>query len=83
MGKTPDDKRLVIVAYPPVSEWPELDELAEKGHTIIRVYDLDYKQFDLPAADLTLGPNCWRMTEELRTYLPLAIKNARDKKGKK
>lgn len=80
MGKTPANKRLVIVAYPPTHLWPELDELAEKGHTIHRVtgdVPLD------PGVDLVLGEKCWRMTEELRKYLPLAIKNARQERKPK
>ncbi len=76
MGKTPTAKRLVIVAYPPVSEWSELAELEEKGHTVHRIEDQ-------PPVDLYLGPTCWRLTEELRKYLPLAIKNARSRKGAK
>ena len=77
MGKTPANKRLVIVAYPPVSEWPELKELADKGH------EVRYELGEYSNADLILGPNCWRMTEELRKYLPLAIKNARQERKPK
>ncbi len=76
MGKTPANKRLVIVAYPPVSEWPELAKLEEMGNEVRRADDG-------PPVDLILGGMCWRLTEELRKYLPIAIKNARrEKKGK-
>jgi len=75
MGKTPAAKRLVIVAYPPASRWPELAELEEKGHTIRRI---DYED-----ADLILGETCWRMAEPLRKYLPNAIKAAQAAKGAK
>lgn len=74
MGKTPANKRLVIVAYPPVSEWPELKELADKGH------EVRYELGEYSNADLILGPNCWRMDEPLRKYLDLAVKNARSRK---
>lgn len=78
MGKTPAAKRLVIVAYPPVSDWPELAELEAKGHEVIR----DTVK-ELPQADLILGPNCWRMSEPLHKYLPNAVKAAQAAKGAK
>lgn len=77
MGKTPANKRLVIVAYPPVSHWPELADLEAKGHTVIRTA---YPQAIEEKPDLVVGEVCWRLTEELRKYLPLAIKNARSRK---
>lgn len=71
MGKTP--KPLTIVAYPPVSEWPELADLEAQGHVVIRL--------ELSEADVILGPKCFRMVGELKPYLELAIKNARKAKG--
>ena len=73
MGKTPEAKRLTIVAYPPVDKWPELAEYETQGHTVIRLAS--------QGADVVLGPRCWRMTDELKPYLALAIKNARKVKG--
>ena len=67
MAKTAP-RKLTIVAYPPVSDWPELAELEAKGHTVYRL-ETD--------ADLVLGPQCWRMREELRKYLEAAVKAAR------
>ena len=89
MGKTPAAKRLVIVAYPPVSEWPELAALAEKGHEIIKLegvetFRLDENmqtaEYEAITPDLILGPTCWRMDEPLRKYLETAIKAARKAK---
>ena len=70
MGKS--QKPLVIVTYPPISEWPELADLEAQGHTIIRRGDAD-----VPMADLYLGPECHRMSEDLRKYLPLALAEGR------
>ena len=75
MGKTPASKRLVIVAYPPVSEWPELAALEAKGHEVRRCEDEE--------ADIVLGPKCWRMLDPLRKYLDTAVKEARAAKGRK
>ena len=76
MGKTP--KPLTIVALPPCCDWPELAELEAKGHKIRRVAgDVgDYGSLWVDA-DIILGSNCWRMTEQHRKYLVLAIKEAR------
>lgn len=76
MGKTPANKRLTIIVYPGVAHWPEWGNLAEQGHTIKYVPETDAH------ADLIVGEVCWRLTEELRKYLPLAIKNARAGKKK-
>ena len=76
MGKTPTAKRLVIVALPPVDKWPELAELEEKGHTVLR-------GTSMIEADLYLGPTCWRMADPLRKYLPNAVKAAQKAKGAK
>ena len=75
MGKTPASKRLVIVAYPPMSEWPELAELEAKGHEVRRRED--------EGADLILSGRAWRMDEPLRKYLDAAVKAARAAKGAK
>jgi len=71
MGQSPKSKRLNILAIN--LDWDELKELENMGHAVA---------YEQAAWDLILGPNCWRMTPELRRYLPLAIKNARDKKKK-
>lgn len=78
MGKTPAAKRLVIVALSPVDKWPELAELAAKGHEVLASMDER-----APEPDLILGPNCWRMAEPLRKYLPNAVKAAQAAKAAK
>lgn len=84
MGKTPANKRLVIVALPPCDKWPELAELAEKGHTVLSWRDVNSDPlYTLEAADIILGPTCWRMADPLRKYLPNAVKAAQKAKGTK
>jgi len=72
MGTTP--KPLRILVHPDIAEWSEFAALAAQGHTITlwtpgSVLVTDY--------DLILGPRAWRMTEDLRPFLPLAIHAAR------
>ena len=66
MARTSGSK-LTIDVHPALHDWPELAELAEKGHVIRRIES---------DADLTLGPTCWRMQAELRRYLADAVKAA-------
>ena len=65
MGKTPKPLNILVVNLP---HWEELDALAEQGHNI------SYAQ---AAWDIILGPTCWRMDEQHRKYLDLAISEAR------
>lgn len=67
MGKS--QKPLVIIALPPIDEWEEIQALREQGHLI--------NPGLMTQADVILGPHCWRMDEEHRQYLDLAIKEAR------
>lgn len=67
MGRT--QKPLKILCFPPVDSWEEIGELREQGHRILLFDPLDM--------DLILGPRAWRMDEEHRQYLDLAIKEAR------
>lgn len=74
MGKT--SKPLKILIHPSL-KWEELQKLQDQNH------DVQFLEVD---ADLILGPNCWKMNQMLRQYLPLAIKAAREQrygKGKK
>ena len=75
-------KPLTIVALPPCDAWPELEELEAKGHTLIKIDELDadidiIKHQDLLRADIIIGSNCWRMGSQHKKYLVLAIKEAR------
>ena len=71
MGKTP--KPLTILVYPGLMEWAEIIALQEQGHKICKgQYMDDY--------DVILAPNAWRMTEDLRPDLDLAVKAARKAK---
>jgi hypothetical protein len=88
VGTTP--KKLMIVAFSPVAQWPEIEAYEKQGHSVIRISDFqdagteqDWKaQVDslcqlIATADVILGPTCWRMDEAHRKYLPLAIESAR------
>ena len=71
MGKTP--KPLKILVHLSMLDWPEVQALVDQGHTI----DTHPGTLSLHDWDLILGPNCWRMDDNLRPFLPLAIKEAR------
>ncbi len=85
MGKT--SKPLTIVALPPCDEWEELAALEKQGHIIFRLRDSDPLALQyadgkfvcslLIEADIILGPNCWRMSNAHKSYLTLALKEAR------
>lgn len=70
MGRSP--KPLTICVHPDMVSWPEIKELSDKGHTIITGFFPDVVQ-----PDLILAPEAWRMTNQHRKYLPLAIAAAR------
>jgi hypothetical protein len=75
--KTP----LIIVVYPPVTEWTEeIEKWTKAGHTVVQVASGNIP----PVFDLVLGDKCWRMDERHRKYAELAIKSTQArKKGKK
>ena len=69
MSKTP--KPLTILVHHILLGWDEITALSAQGHTVFTLGD---------SADLILAPNAWRMTEDLRPYLELAVKAARTAK---
>ena len=75
MGKTP--KPLTILVHPGLMEWAEIEALQEQGH---RITGMDGDVGDNRDYDMILAPNAWRMTEDLRPYLDLAVKAARKAK---
>jgi len=82
MGKV--SRRLTIVVFPPLGDWPEIAKLEEQGHTIERMPDVVGPDEDfmmrasiLANADLVLGPPCWYFDAKHRKYLTSAIKQAR------
>jgi len=88
MGKV--SRRLTIVVFPPLSDWPEIAKLEEQGHTILRVpvrefvtttiaVELRSAEFinTLLDADLVIGPQCWYFDTKHRKYLTQAIKQSR------
>ena len=94
MGKV--SRRLTIVVFPPLDEWPEIAKLEEQGHTIIRTNTSEFQEGVLSAeafatADLIIGPQCWYFDHRHKKYLTQAIKQSRlkrygtpaKKKGKK
>lgn len=70
MGRT--SKPLTIMVDTEFLDNPAIEELAEKGHTILA--------FDGAKVDMVLSPKAWRMTLDLLKYLPLSIRAARDQK---
>lgn len=77
MGRTP--KPLIIVALPPCDGWEELAKLEKQGHTIHRLISgvVSLPDDVLLGADIILAPQAWRMTNAHKTYLLLAVKEAR------
>lgn len=71
VGRTP--KPLLILVHHAYMNWSEVLALQEQGHQV-EAGPLDS---GVPEFDLILAPNAWRMTEDLRPFLPLAIKAAR------
>lgn len=67
MGKTSKPLRIAVIAS--LRDTPEIQALADKGHTII--------PFTLEGCDLVLAPNAWRMDKELLPYVDMAVKGAR------
>lgn len=62
---------LLINVHPSLIESPEVQALRAKGHTIELMGAAEQ------AADLVMGPNCWRIVPSLLKYLALAVKEAR------
>ena len=68
MGKT--SRKLNIVVFDYLQDWPEIKVLEEQGHEIWRaVTPENGKEFLIPAskfasADIILGPNCWLMDRD-------------------
>ena len=60
-------------------EWAEIKALQEQGHIIADMGD-SLLLGPLADSDIILAPNAWRMTEDLRPDLKLAIKAARKAK---
>lgn len=76
MGKSP--KPLTILVSPSILEWPEIKELAEKGHIVFNLgTDLSDNSLEDLYPDLILHEKAWRMDPQHRKYLPLAIQAAR------
>ena len=70
VGRTP--KPLTILVHPGLMEWAEIKALREQGHEVC-----ENQHGALEDYDVILAPNAWRMTEDLRPYLDLAVKAAR------
>lgn len=60
MGRSSKPTRLLV--DPALLEWTELRLLESQGHTVSTT--TIFSEWDL-----ILGPNCWRMNEDLRPYL--------------
>ena len=82
MGKV--SRRLTIVVFPPLGEWPEIVKLEEQGHNVHTIDEEDKENLIavkiLLEADLIIGPQCWYFDVKHRKYLTQAIKQARLKR---
>lgn len=75
MAKT--SKPLTYLVHPALLLTEEVTELTRKGHNVIACDDL-------LIGDLVIGPNCYRLSPETISLLPLATKAERlSKYGKK
>ena len=68
MGRT--SKPLKILVHPSIKHWDEWSDLFEKGHTVMHAAELE-------DFDLVVGPTCWRLDQDHRPYVKLAIEAAR------
>ena len=76
MGKS--QKPLTILVHTPdIWEWKEMQDLAAQGHVVATPYDLRLGNVTWEELDLILDPRAWRMDEQHRKYLALAIAQAR------
>lgn len=76
MGKS--QKPLTILCTDPhMLTWPEIQELVSKGHRVGTWIDVKQASLQPESIDLVMGPDCWRMTPLLRSYLKEAIAAAR------
>ena len=82
MGKV--SRRLTIVVFPPLDEWPEIAKLEEQGHTVLRIPEVLPTKGSvvtrIELVDLIIGPQCWYFDIKHRKYLTQAIKQARLKR---
>jgi len=72
MGKS--QKPLYILVLDHMWEWPEIQALEVQGHTIQKGLGSGTWPSE---PDVILGSRCWRMDEDHREYLDLAISEAR------
>ena len=79
MGKSP--KPLQIWVDNRLYDTAVFQSLADQGHLIV-VGD-DIHNYCTEDFDLMVGPQTWRMTNDLLKHLPLAIRGARDLRYKK
>jgi hypothetical protein len=68
-------KLLTLVVLPPADEWPEVAKLAAQGHRILSLAEAE--SIPLTEIDGFLGPLCWRLGEQHRKYLPVAVQALR------
>ncbi len=72
-GKTTKPLRIIV----DTSLWdlPEVQALREQGHGVsLMTWAINGTM--VAAADMVIGPNCWRMPADCIKYLPTAIKAA-------
>ena len=75
MGKS--QKPLTLLVSQDIWEWQEVKDLAAQGHVIATPQDLKLGNVTWEELDLILDPRAWRMDEQHRKYLALAIAQAR------
>lgn len=66
MGKTAKPLRIFI--HSNLRDWEEIRNLAAQGHVVQVLPD---------GGDLILGPTCWRMDQDHRKYVGIAVAASR------
>lgn len=72
MGKAPEKLRLTIIVDPEWENRPKVEELREKGHNILKLYD--------PMPHLILSKNAHMWSDEMWPLLDITLKAARQRK---
>ena len=77
-------KKYLILVHSSIINAPEAQALTVAGHDV-KIF-LEATPEDFEAADLILGPNCWRTTEFLTKFIKEAVTsvgNTKKRRAKK
>ena len=83
MAKGKTNQPLVIWVAAEYEKRPEIVALANRGHYIVGMLALGWRDADIPEPDLILHPAAHQWNDELWDYLDMALKAARARRKKK